>query len=371
MVEGTVVDLLALAEIFIGVTIIAGGWLYILSWFYEAKRMMRWRPYAFAITIGFTTAMFFNTMGMITVVNGLTGFTNILFNLTVGSLLLTFAGIGMMARDIASLERLGVGLKHAEKVKFAMQPTMEVAEETGIPCIDALLQEKPARAPIVICGQDGTHAWRLGQRHIVTGLLKGEPCIYFTITRPPELIIEQLDDALEKHGKKLADFKNSFVIVDCFTPFAGLSEHETFLQPNDYKKAGWLYVEGDPQDLNSLHSAYRDARRLLQFKDNVRAVFDNFSGVMELADEQLLYQYLLHTLVAEEKFRYMSIYLIKREEHLETLRHLVSGVVKLSLEKGDRHIEIEKMPVRFKSGKFRLTDDDDIASTLKKPKPME
>lgn len=365
MANGTVVDLFALAEIFIGVTIIAGGWLYILSWFYEAKRMMRWRPYAFAITMGFTTAMFFNTMGMITVVNNLTNWTNVLFNLTVISLLITFAGMGMMARDIASLERLGVGLKRLEKVRFTMQPTQEKTEDTGIPCVDSLLLEKPGRAPMVIYGQDGTHGWRLGQRYITSGLLNGEPCIYFTFTRPPELIIEQLDDMLEEQGKKLKDFQHNLVIVDCFTPFAGLSEHETFLMPADYRKDGWLYVEGHPQDLNSLHSAYREARRLLGFRDNVRAVFDNFSGVLDLADDQLMYQYLLHTMVAEEKFRYMSLYIVKKEQHLENLRYLVSGVVRLTLENGDRFIEVEKMPARFKSGRFGLTDEDDVAKKTK------
>ncbi|MBI4017638.1 MAG: hypothetical protein HY366_01685, partial [Candidatus Aenigmarchaeota archaeon] len=357
---GTTVDLFALAEIFIGVTIIAGGWLYILSWFYEAKRMMRWRIYAFSITIGFTTSMFFNAMGMITVVNGLTSWTNLLFNLTILSLLLTFFGMGMLARDIASLERLGVGLKRLEKVKFVMQPTQETVEDTGIPCIDSLLVGKPKKAPLALMGPDGTHPWRLGQHFVIAGLLKGEACIYFTITRPPELILEQLADALETRGKKLNDFKDSIVIVDCFTPFAGLSEHETFLMPEDYKKAGWRYVEADPRDLNSMHTAYRDARRLLNFKENVRTVFDNFSGIIELADQQLLYQYLLHTITAEEKFRYMSLYLVRKQEHLEHLRYLVSGVVALSIENGKRFVEIEKMQAGFRSGKFRIDDNDDV-----------
>lgn len=361
MVE-TVIDLFALAEIFIGVTIITGGWLYILSWFYEARRMMRWRPYAFAITIGFTAAMFFNTMGMITVVNGLTAWTNLLFNLTVLSLLVTFASIGMLAWDIARLERLGVGLKRLKKVSFTMQPSYEKTKETGIPCIDGLLLERPVRAPMAIYGADGTHPWRLAQRFLASGLLNGEACVYFAISRPPELIIEQMDDIMEKHGKKLQEYKNSLVIVDCFTPFAGLSEHETFLMADDYKNAGWLYIAADPRDLNSLHSAYREARRVLGFKENVRSVFDSFSGVVELADQQLLYQYLLHTVTAEEKFRYMSLYLVRKEQDLELLRHFVSGVAKLYTEKGERYVEIEKMLGRYRAGRFKMTANDGVVS---------
>ncbi|QQG39483.1 MAG: hypothetical protein HYS81_03805 [Candidatus Aenigmatarchaeota archaeon] len=369
MAPGTVVDLLALAEIFIGVTIIAGSWIAVLSWFYETKRMMRWRPYAFTVTIGFSLSMFFNALGMITVVNGLTAWTDLLFNLTVLFMLLSFFGIGMLARDIASLERLGVGLKRLEKVAFTMQPTHEEKEELGIPCVDGLLLEKPTKAPMVLYGEDGTHPWRLGQHFVVTGLLKGESCIYFTATRPPELVIEQLNDALGKRGKKLEDFKDSFAIVDCFTPFAGLSEHETFLLGDDYRKAGWKYAEADPRDLNDIHTAYRDARRLLGFKPDIRTIFDSFSGVIELADPHLLYQYLLHTVTAEEKFRYMSLYIVRKESDLELMRYLVSGAMKVTLKDGERYVEIQKMPARYRSGTYKMTDDDGVVVTGLKKSP--
>ncbi|MBU5557958.1 MAG: hypothetical protein KQA33_02715, partial [Candidatus Aenigmarchaeota archaeon] len=150
--------------------------------------------------------------------------------------------------------------------------------------------------------------------------------------------------------------------------FASFSERDAFPQPADYIEQGWNYATADPRDLNSLHISIAKVKQMLGEK-KIRVVYDMFSPIAEFSDADALYQYLLHQIAFEDKFSYMSMYLLRREEApVEWLKYLVGGEIKLAVSEGERTIQIIKMPARYREGTFKLDSADRIVRRAAKPK---
>lgn len=362
-----VVDPITLAEVFVGVTIIAGAWIAILSWFFESRRMIRWRELSIYISISFFLSMIFNCFAIIFSVYNLTLLTDVTFTLTMVFIIVAFIFISIISRQIASWEKFAV-VPTKTKIASKIRPEEKEIEKYGMPCLDQLTLGKQERTPLIIYGHEGTHPWRLAHHFICNGLIEKEACIYLTATKPPELILEELKRLFKNaYGKDLERFRQNFAIIDCFTPFAGFKEKDVFPTKDDYKKEGWTYFDADPRDLNSINVAYAIIRDMFEGK-KIRIVYDGFSTVIDLTDHESLYQYMLHNVALEDKFGYTSLYLIREEGEAQWMNPLVGGILRLDIMEGERTIEIIKMKGKFRDGIFKIDDNEKVVRRMSKPK---
>lgn len=361
-------DMLTLAvDTFITLAIVVEAWVVIIAWLFGSKRMIRWRKGAIAASLLFFSSLALNTMTLLAITFEQELLTLVLYVSSLVAVLLGFVFAAIIAKQIASWERFAI-LPARERLALKTRPKAEKLEKFGIPAIDSLMMEKSARAPFMILGSQGTHPWSLAHDFAADGMQRGEACIYIATTRPPELIIEQLDAIIKKrYKKKLSDFKDRFAIIDCFTPFAGFGERDAFPMPEDYRAAGWTYREADPRDLNNLHLAAVNVRPKLK-GEKLRIIYDTFSTISELTDPEALYQYLMHQIAFEEKFGYISCYVVRKEEHIGWLDLLVAGTVKLSLIDGERALELVKMPGKFRPGVFRIDEENKVVRRITKPR---
>lgn len=315
----------ALLLMFVAISVLAIGWLVAMIWLADSKRLVRWRKTAGMTTIALFIAMLFNVLAIAAMSVGMLAIADMFFYLTLLSILAGFVIAVAAIRQLAAWQAFTI-LPARSQAEPLPKPKTERIKMTGIPALDQLLLEPLPRTSLLLYGPEGTHPWRLAQHFISDGLMKGEACIYVATTRPPELILEQLGELFKrKHGRPIEKFRANFGIVDCFTPFASFKERDAFPQPADYIEAGWNYVATDPRDLNQLHMALAKVREMLGEK-KIRVVYDMFSPIAELVDPDALYQYLLHQTSFEDKFGYMSIYLLRREETAaEWLKYLVGG----------------------------------------------
>jgi len=353
---------------FVAVSILAVGWLIAMLWLAESKRMIRWRKSAGMTAVALFIALMLNAAAIIGDKFGMAIIADTLFYLTLFSILLAFVAAIVAAKQLAEWQAFAVVAARA-RAEPMEKPKAERIKSTGVPALDQLLMEPLPRTSMLVYGPEGTHPWRLAQHFISDGLVKGEACIYVTTTRPPELVLEQLGELFRrKNGQPLEKFRATFGIVDCFTTFASFEERDAFPQPADYVERGWNYATADPRDLNTLHIALAKVREMLGDK-KIRVVYDMFSPIAELAENDALYQYLLHQIAFEDKFGYMSMYLLRREEApAEWLKYLVGGEIKLAMIEGERTIQIIKMPARFREGVFKLDSADRVVRRASKPK---
>ncbi|MEM7823800.1 MAG: RAD55 family ATPase [Candidatus Aenigmatarchaeota archaeon] len=353
---------------FIAVSILAIGWFIAMLWLSDSKRLIRWRRSAGMTSVLFFLAVIVNVAAIATILAGMTAVSDVLFYVILLVLLVAFIQAAVSAKQLANWQAFAVmpGRARAEPMQ---KPKPERIKATGIPALDQLLLEPLPRTSLLIYGPEGTHPWRLAQHFIADGLVKGEACIYVATTRPPELILEQIGELFRrKYGRPIEKFRANFGIVDCFTPFASFSERDAFPQPADYIEQGWNYATADPRDLNSLHISIAKVKQMLGEK-KIRVVYDMFSPIAEFSDADALYQYLLHQIAFEDKFSYMSMYLLRREEApVEWLKYLVGGEIKLAVSEGERTIQIIKMPARYREGTFKLDSADRIVRRAAKPK---
>ncbi len=353
---------------FVAVSVLAVGWLVAMLWLADSKRFVRWRKTTGITSIALFAAVILNVLAIISLMTGLTAFSEALFYMTLLGVLIGFGTAAISAKQLSTWQAFTI-LPARIRAEPLPKPKTERIKMTGVPAIDQLLLEPLPRTSILIYGPEGTHPWRMAQHFIADGLMKGEACIYVATTRPPELILEQLGELFKrKHGRPIEKFRTNFGIVDCFTPFASFKERDAFPQPADYVEQGWNYVAADPRDLNDLHMALAKCREMLGEK-NIRIVYDMFSPIAELVDPDALYQFLLHQIAFEDKFGYMTIYLLRHEEvAAEWLKYLVGGEIKLSITDGDRTIQIIKMPARFREGIFKIDSADRLVRRAIQPK---
>ncbi len=361
-------DPIILTEIFIGLAFILGSWTVILGWFIQSKKLLRWKRPGLIIVMGFFLSLITNSIGILFAVYDYMEYAAIMGAIVSLLILIAVAVYAVgVSYQIIKLESFAIMPGRAQE-KPLKKSELEKIDKLGMPAVDQLLLGPVNRLPFIIFGPQGTHPWSLAHDFAADGLINGESCVYIATTRPPEFVIEQMDKLMkDNYGKSLAEFRDRFAIVDCFTPFAGFGERKAFPSPEDYKKAGWVYAEADPRDLNELHIATAKIRSMLK-PGKVRIIYDTFSTIVELTDQESLHQFLMHQIAFEEKFGYISCYVIRREEDLEWLELLVSGLIKLTMEENERTLELVKMPAKFRPGKFKIDDANKIMRRVTKPK---
>ncbi|MBU5575017.1 MAG: ATPase domain-containing protein [Candidatus Aenigmatarchaeota archaeon] len=363
-IEG--LDYLALTEIFIGLSFILGSWTVILSWFYENKKFLRWKTEGMKIVLGFFISIIANVLGMIIAA---------IYNFEIGYIINLF---GLLILIISMIYAIRITIQMTRLESFAIFPTNKktetriipleskerILEKTGVPCIDKLIKGQLKREPIVIFGTQGTHPWRLAQHFALEGLVNGEAVIYLTTSKPPEQVIEQFNWLCQAKNLNFEDYKQNLAIIDCFTPFAGFGKFKTKF---DFKKEKYIYEDADLRDLNDIYITLDNIRNKFENK-KIRVIYDNFSSLIEFSDPELIHQFLLHQIAIEEKYGYMSLYIVRKPSDLECLQYLVSNIIKLEIVENQRSIEILKLSVPYRPGIFAINELDEISMRISKPK---
>jgi KaiC/GvpD/RAD55 family RecA-like ATPase len=356
------IDYLVLTEIFIGLSFILGSWTVILGWFYENKKILRWKSEGMKIVVGFFTSIILNVVSIIIwPVNWEYAAAINVFGLVV--LLISLIYAIKLTMQMTRLESFAITPTRRKAPIIAVGDDM-VIQKTGVPCIDKLISGDIRRAPIVIFGVQGTHPWRLAQHFAYEGLINGEAVIYLTTSKPPEQILEQFKWICNKNNDDFEKFKQDFAIIDCFTPFAGFGK---FKSAEEMSREGMICKCADLRDLNDIYKAIDTIREMFEGK-KIRMIYDNFSSLAEFSDPELLYQLLLHQIAFEERSGYISLYIVRKNEDLEMLQYLVPNIIKLDLIENKRVIEILKFSTNFKPGVFAINELDDVLMRVSKPK---
>jgi hypothetical protein len=228
--------------------------------------------------------------------------------LTVIGVSIWFVAVVMLLAIFYRISRLEtIGFKKP-KVKF-----QEEKRPLGIECLDQIIYEAEKATkeeikiwfPIILAADDSVRPWRLARQFIRKDFDDNHGAIWFTFTRPPSIILQNLD-----MKDKAAILQKNLVIIDCYSPLTSIIDEKSKIS----------VFQVDPRNPHSLNKKYEEAIKLLEHCTNIRVVYDALSDFLFISDIDMASQYLRHNMCWEEKHNVQSLYLFREgtlDEKLE------------------------------------------------------
>lgn len=213
-----------------------------------------------------------------------------------------FIGIIMLIYLMAKILRADLIAFKKPEASFSKQ------EKFGIQSVDVLIEKarkegKKFYFPVLLIGERASNPHHFAQRFLMTGIESGAASIYFTFTRPPEIIIAQLG----RLGFCNETQGNQLVIVDCYNP---LIKQGKSMKKRNYSNI--TVLSADPRNPHYVNKIYEQAIRIAINGNytSLRVVYDSFSDFLLFADAELIITYLRHNVVWEERSGVQSLYIL-------------------------------------------------------------
>jgi hypothetical protein len=193
-----------------------------------------------------------------------------------------------------------------------LQPfTADAAAPFGVPFMDRVREHfasagKRLRFPILIVHDRTAPGFSVGQAFIAAGLRNGEGAVYLAFTRPAHMIVRQMSRQFRDGDSHLL---RGLYVVDCYSSVY-LPDVRRDIEAQRAHLAG-IQLR-DPRNPSDVYKGYRAALLALQQcgHASVRVLYDSLSDFLFIADQELVANYLRHTIVWEELHGIQALHLL-------------------------------------------------------------
>ena len=177
-------------------------------------------------------------------------------------------------------------------------------DKFGFPCIDDVFQIAQKKGvklyfPILLMTEKLFHPWGIAKKFSREGINNGDGVIYFTFSRPANLLYESFD----RDEKINSDNLCNVIIIDCFSA----------ITDRNIPDVKCTVLLADPRNPFKLNSNYNIAIRTLKEKmhcKKLRVIYDSLTDFLFYTDIELATMYLRHNVVWEEQNNISSLYIV-------------------------------------------------------------
>lgn len=224
----------------------------------------------------------------------------------------TKAGVFIWLIALAMLIYLTSKILGTDLISFRKpEANFSPQEKFGVPIMDTLIGQarqegKKFYFPVLLVGERASNPHHFAQQFLMSGILEGSFGIYFSFTRPPEIIINQL-----KHRRfDEASQHRQLIIIDCYTTL--VTQGKPARKNKALEERGITTLFADPRNPHHVNEMYERAIKIAIKRgfDKLRVVYDSFSDFLLFADAELIITYLRHNVVWEETKQVQSIYIL-------------------------------------------------------------